>query len=319
MIEWVFALSAIVKCIEIGDRAAMGNPRAIPYRRAESGCMQPFCRIFVNILKLNRVTMEIPTHKTIDEVLAELDIIIDNAIRDRDYIGIFAYAYRLTTLHVKANIGKLNFEDNDRMGRLDVIFANLYLDAVKNYTEKKPVSRCWKLAFDAGHQRLALAQHLLLGMNAHINLDLAIAAGRIMKGKDIKDLENDFNSVNAILASLLDTLQLKMDRVSPLMFLLDWLGRRTDEKIINFSMVEARKQSWRIARELWELEGEALEARIDEVDRSVTELAGFIKSPKPGLLRFVMKLISWFEVHDVRKVLERFRDDAEPLLNPDAI
>ena len=47
-------------------------------------------------------------------------------------------------------------------------------------------------------------------------------------------------------------------------------------RIINFSMVQARTQSWRIANELWALDGDALKARIDEVDHSVARLAEFI-------------------------------------------
>ena len=46
-------------------------------------------------------------------------------------------------------------------------------------------------------------QHLLMGMNAHINLDLGIAASEVAGGNSIHDLKSDFMKVNDILAGLL--------------------------------------------------------------------------------------------------------------------
>ena len=264
--------------------------------------------------------METFTYKTIDEVLAEMERIIDNTIRDRNYMGIFAIVYWITTLQIKTNIEQGRFEDNDRMQRMDVQFATYYLDAYKKFTDKKPVSGPWEVAFSAGHERLTLLQHLLLGMNAHINLDLALAASRIMEDQPIKDLETDYNTINGILGGLVDRLQAKLGKASPLMFLLDWIGGRKDEKIINFSLAKARTQSWHIANEFWALKGDALQNRIVEVDQSITKLAEFIKNPKSGLLRFILKVISWFEVRDVVKILKRLRDNSNTLLlDPDKI
>ena len=39
-------------------------------------------------------------------------------------------------------------------------------------------------------------------MNAHINLDLGIAAAKVMEGKDIQNLKDDFDKINDILSSL---------------------------------------------------------------------------------------------------------------------
>ena len=118
--------------------------------------------------------MAIPA-KTIDEVLSELDLIIDSTLVENNHLGIFAYVYRRTTAQIKQAIIERQFEDNERMERLDVAFANLYLTAYQRYTANLSCSESWKMAFDAKNDNISILQHIILGMNAHINLDLGIA------------------------------------------------------------------------------------------------------------------------------------------------
>ncbi len=248
--------------------------------------------------------MPLNNYQTLDDVLRAMDSIIEESIREKNYLGLFAYVYRRTTARIKKEIEEGNFEDNARLEKLDIVFAGLYLDAYHRYRENKSIHKSWKIAFDAKNQKLAVIQHILLGMNAHINVDLAVSASTIMEGKPMGDLENDFNKVNDILASLLNEMQDRIGKVSVLMVLLDWLGKRTDEKIIDFSMVQARKQSWRIANELWKLKGDRKNDRINEVDHSVSKIADFIKSPKSGLIAWILKLIGLFETRNITKLME---------------
>ena len=105
------------------------------------------------------------------------------------------------------------------MHEMDVLFANFYIRAYHDFRAGKPVSRCWKVSFEAARDPLAIVQHIMLGMNAHINLDLAIAAALTMDGEPIEDLANDFRKVNEILSGLTNEMQEQLARVSPLMFL----------------------------------------------------------------------------------------------------
>jgi len=73
-------------------------------------------------------------------------------------------------------------------------------------------------------------------------------------------------------------------------------------------MVQARTQSWRIANELWNLEGEERNARIQQVDQSVTKISEFIKNPKSKLLKFVLKMVSRFEEKNIEKIVKKLRD-----------
>ena len=73
-----------------------------------------------------------------------------------------------------------------------------------NYKTSQPISKSWKASFDVQKQPITIIQHLLLGMNAHINLDLGQAAAKVAKPNRINDLENDFMEVNKVLAGLID-------------------------------------------------------------------------------------------------------------------
>jgi hypothetical protein len=123
---------------------------------------------------------------TIDEVIALLDKIIVKSIQKNSRTGYFACLYRKMTIAVKEGMDKGAFEDGARMERLDVSFANRYLDAYNQYSKKAIITQSWQYAFDASTQQLTTIQHLLLGMNAHINLDLGIAAAEVSKGADIR-------------------------------------------------------------------------------------------------------------------------------------
>ena len=78
------------------------------------------------------------------------------------------------------------FDDADRMERLDTLFADRYLDAVAARSAGRPATASWELTFAAAQRwRPLVLQHLLVGINAHINLDLGIAAARLREQGDV--------------------------------------------------------------------------------------------------------------------------------------
>jgi hypothetical protein len=241
---------------------------------------------------------------TIDEVLTELDIIIEETVSNNNYLGIFAYIYRRTTEEIRKAITDRQFEDNERMERMDVAFANKYISAYHNFRiSRGQVSRSWAIPFQSGNEKLTIMQHLLMGMNAHINLDLGIAASETAPGNAINGLKNDFMKVNDILADLTNEMQIRVGRISWWMFLLDWMGGKTDETVINFSMIKAREAAWDFACTLAFLEDEGKKVRINEVDTGISILAGIIKRPPGLILRNVLKFISKVEEKEVKRIV----------------
>ena len=257
----------------------------------------------------NRYRM--PNPATIQDVLNELDTIIDRTIEENSPLGIFAYVYRRTTAAIAEGIREGRFEDSPRMERFDVDFADRYIEAYRRHRQNEPVSGSWLVAFEAADNRnVTILQHLLLGMNAHINLDLGIAAAGTATAPDktIESLKHDFVTVNEILAELVDEIQQRIARVSPLMFLLDWVGDEHDEAVVNFSIRKARNFAWRFAEDLSDARNEEeRDLLIRKADRHITELGGIVAHPPGVLLSGALSVIRWFEVKDTRTVIERLK------------
>lgn len=245
--------------------------------------------------------------KTIQEVLEQLDLIIEDSINENSRLGLFAYVYRRTTAEIASEIDKGRFEDNPRMEKMDVAFANLYLDAYKAYKNDAHLSASWAFAFDHAKEPLTILQHIMLGMNAHINLDLGIATAATMTGKNITAIESDFNKVNDILFQITNELQERLGRVSPLMFLLDWFGQNKDEKVIDFSMRKAREQSWNSANLIWSIGPDQHTNTINAIDQVVLKIAERIQSPRTRTVRFLLKLMRNFETKQVNKIITKLK------------
>ena len=113
------------------------------------------------------------TATTIDEVIVILDTIISTSEKNQDPLGYFAVLYRKVTLKVKEGIAEGFFDDNPRMERFDVVFANRYIEAYMAYQNKEAITHSWERAFALSKKYWPIVlQHLLIGMNAHINLCL---------------------------------------------------------------------------------------------------------------------------------------------------
>lgn len=237
-----------------------------------------------------------PQASNIKEVLAALDGIIDFCSKNELRAGYFACLYRSMTVAVEEAITRNMFADGPRMEKLDVIFANLYLDAWHCFQNRQPCSRSWQTAFDAAAANdLAVVQQLLLGVNTHINLDLAIAAADTAPGAAIEDLHQDFLVINSVIASMVGSVYNKLCNI---WFPLRLLGRITQnrhENVINFSIVKAREASWNNALLLAYAGRDAARKQcIDPIDRGVNRIAeGIIK---PGMMAtLLLKTVRWME------------------------
>jgi hypothetical protein len=241
---------------------------------------------------------------SIDEVIARLDAIIERAIVERDRLGYFAVLYRTVTVAVKRGIADGRFEDGPRMERLDVVFANRYLAAFDSHRRGEMPTRAWRAAFGAGSsRRVVILQHLLLGMNAHINLDLGIAASEVCPGSAIAGLEHDFNEINSVLAALETDVEREVCSLSPWIDRLDHIDPRAGRVVANFSIDKARACSWETAQRLAALSGAARDAAIDEIDADVALLARLIERPIGVLINCNLILVRLRESWDARKVI----------------
>lgn len=217
---------------------------------------------------------------TIDNVIERLGHQIDRCRSQDSRLGYFPALYRRVTVAVKEGIAQGAFEDGARMERLDVIFANRYLDAANQWTQGQSPTRSWRVAFEAAESWPPIVlQHLLLGINAHINLDLAIAAAQTAPGAALPALQRDFDHINVILGNQVGNVKTSLSSVWPLLRFYDRFAGGAADVMINFSMNRARNASWQAAQTFASLPEAAWAAEIDALDRRTSLLGKVICSP----------------------------------------
>jgi uncharacterized protein DUF5995 len=242
--------------------------------------------------------------RDIDEVLQYLDRIIAEYREQRSRLAFFPALYRAVTLRVRAAILNGDFADGERMNRLDTAFANRYFAALASLRAGEPPARCWRIAFGAeARSGTMILQHLLLGMNAHINYDLPIATIAVAASPELADLKDDFMRINHILSATLEDVQPAVGEFSPLLDVLDRIGGRSDEAFVTFSIVHAREEAWHEATRLADELGPRRERSILSLDRRVTLLAERIVLPG-GPCGAAIELIAETEQDDVRVVTD---------------
>jgi hypothetical protein len=243
--------------------------------------------------------------RTLDSTLGELDGIIENTRQRHGELGIFPSMYRSVTAEIRDAVRTGFFDDGVAMERLAVTFADRYVEAYWQWSREDACTESWRVAFEAatdGRRRM-IAQHLLAGMNAHINLDLGIVAAGIAK-RDPDGLYPDFLRVNQILFEKLNGLQDCLGSVSARMAWVDRLGGTLDERLMRMAIRDARNQAWVLAMDLIEHPADAdaiIDTRdIETADRGESILGGTLAMR--GLSRFVAAS----EPRDPSEILDAF-------------
>jgi len=217
---------------------------------------------------------------TINQIISTLEQIVLDSEKNQDPLGYFTALYLKVTKKVKEGIDNNYFDDGPRMEKLDVVFANRYLDAYFAYKEHKPITASWQRAFKLSTKYWPIVlQHLLVGMNAHINLDLGIAAAQVMKGKNIEDLEDDFNKINDILSSLVVGVEKDLGEIWPTLKIILKLTSKFDNFLVNFSMKIARNGAWDFAVSIVNKPPEVLKELIEARDQKTSKKAKIITNP----------------------------------------
>lgn len=241
--------------------------------------------------------------KTIEEVLVRMDQIVEECKNQQSRIGYFAILYRQVTRRVRDGILAGEFEDNPRMEVLDVLFAKRFIDAYELWKAGQKPTESWRLAFEAnknsGHLVL---QHLFLGINAHINLDLGIAASETMAGKDINGIKGDFDKINSVLSELVDGVKANISAVSPVFGLVIPLAKGRDELLLNFSIQLARDGAWKYAGEYHADPNKTFQ--IQDRDNNIASLAKKLINPGK-LLGFLIKIVAFAEWKSVSKTMDQ--------------
>jgi len=141
-----------------------------------------------------------------EELIARMTALLEPLEAAGDQRRFFHATYLRTTRAVAAELTRGGFGDAEWVERWDIVFADLYLDALEADTAGRPPSRPWAIAFGAA-AGLPPLRHVLLGMNAHINYDLPQALVAVISDEQFGDAallacrEADHRVIDAVLAS----------------------------------------------------------------------------------------------------------------------
>lgn len=145
----------------------------------------------------------------IDEVIALLRA-IDGVLPSGDGLKWFNMLYLMVTEGVNNSPPQGGYQNPRWINRLDVVFAQLYFEAISNFIRqagRTPSS--WQALFEARHRAgVERIQFALAGINAHINHDLALALLQTDSEFNITPTltspeHQDFEHVNNILEAVL--------------------------------------------------------------------------------------------------------------------
>lgn len=172
----------------------------------------------------------------------------------KDSRFIFLRCYSVMTGNMIKAVEEGRFEDAEWVNKLLHRFADYYFDALHLYEKQKDQApHVWQQVHDASIQHeLHVLQHLLLGVNAHINYDLVLALydeispewnGMDENRRSIR--RSDHELVNRIIAETIDEVQDKViERQAPFMAIVDNLMGRVDEWLLSELITGWRTDVW---------------------------------------------------------------------------
>ncbi len=232
--------------------------------------------------------MQLPTEGRGQAPEAVADVIdqmvdVSAGLPPGDGVRAFNEMYLTTTRNVDEAITGMRFADAEFMTRLDVVFAQLYLGALRRSAAgQRPVPRCWGVLFDArARTDVIQLQFAVAGMNAHINFDLAhalVLTARELGGGLNRARRDDFVTINAVLGSTQPAVRQQL-LTGPLAGLDRALGTR-DDRLALWGIERAREFAWRGALALRGLHGTAAEDDyLDGIDRLVAMSSRLLLMP----------------------------------------
>jgi hypothetical protein len=180
-----------------------------------------------------------------------------------DCRAIFLSCYSRMTRNMLYSLEKGQFNDPAWVNDLLEHFASYYFDALDAYTDSPVASPAvWLHTFNATTDpRTRPVQHLLLGVNAHINYDLVLALIDVLEPEWPDLTENqrlqrydDHCQINEIIASTIDEVQDEvLEHYSPAMELIDRAFGRLDEFLIARLISGWRDQVWQQVLQWFEI------------------------------------------------------------------
>jgi hypothetical protein len=165
-----------------------------------------------------------------------------------DRRAIFASVYALTTLRLAESIDDGAYDQTAWMEDYQTEFADHYRRALHDYAtaDFSAVPEPWLIAFDAAQSgETLILQDIVLGMNAHINFDLAFALEEVGLSPSTSRKLSDHTRVNLVLSEISDEILQAMGGLYGSNYAaLDAALGPADELLLGVGMASARQNAW---------------------------------------------------------------------------
>jgi len=187
--------------------------------------------------------------RMIDELIERMATLLEPLRAAGDQRQYFHAVYQRTTIAVAEELKRGGFTDPEWVERWDVVFADLYLDALEAALAGREPTRPWAIAFGAPAD-LPVLRHVLLGMNAHINFDLPQALVAVITDEQFDDpallarREADHKAIDTVLSSRVAAEDAERTAVYGPGTLLDRLLRPLNRLGTQRFLREAREKVW---------------------------------------------------------------------------
>jgi hypothetical protein len=233
---------------------------------------------------------------SLDDVVARMRAELEPLEKSEDPKRYFHGTYLRTTLAVGGALSHGDFEDPSWVEHWDVVFADLYLDALLAERAGEQAPRPWRLAFSAPPDLPPLRQ-VLLGINAHVNYDLPQALLGVISDDDFANpalmarRQRDHVRIDTVLASRVAAEDVQLEQASGSRALLDRvltpLNRLGSKRFLR----ESREKVWHNTTALQQarLEGpQAYNDRLAELELLSAARIADLLAPGQVLLKLAV-------------------------------
>lgn len=209
------------------------------------------------------------TPRTIDEALRCMELGLDYFHERDDFRAVFLRAYHIITRNVLTAIrhgnGKPFFLDGEWMSRLAGKFATLYFRSLLTFEKPPHEEMAWKVAHGMALEKTSsVLQDVLLGINAHIKYDLAVAIERNLREhgderdpRVLASRKRDHDQANRILRRSIDEIKRVIPRhYGGSMRVLDFGALKLDEYLAIAVVRHHREIVWFDALDLLRCSGD---------------------------------------------------------------
>ncbi|SFR63480.1 hypothetical protein SAMN04488124_2906 [Halogeometricum limi] len=245
--------------------------------------------------------------ESVADVRTRLDRLEERLRERNDRRAVFLTVYARMTREMQRGIEDGAFSDAAWMRAYVVSFAEYYRRAFSAFERGRfdAVPDPWRIAFGTAVTGDNLVvQDAFLGINAHINYDLALALCDVRIDPDRRGKYADHVGVDDVLLRLVDAQQDALTELyAPGIADVDAALGRFDETVSYHALTEGRIQAWRIAVVLTDFEWLPVE-RYARWTLRATAVGGASLVRSPGLDPTVLRAL--------RRV-ERVRGEAEML------